>query len=62
MLLPKILIFNYSNFKFGRKNTQKYVFDVKFPTKHDPGVDFFIFSQEKPESRKKVKNRKIAVA
>ena len=61
-VIIKILIFSYSSFKFGQKNTQKYFFDVKFPAEHDPGVK----KKNKKnrvelENQKKVRNCKITV-
>ena len=63
--ITKILIFSYSSFKFGQKNTQKCVFHVKFFAEHDPGVRKNyknLGKPEKSENRKKVKNLEIAVA
>ena len=60
-VITKILIFSYSSFKFGQKNTQKYVFHVKFSAEHDPGVRKNYKNRGKSENRKKVKNLKINV-
>ena len=62
LLSPKFLIFSYSCFKFGQKNIQKYIFDVKFFAEHDPGIRKNKKSRGKPENWKKGKNCKIAVA